>query len=324
MNFTFRPYRPGDEHQINQGFEAVFKTTRSLAEWRWKFQAASQGAWILLAVDAQDFVVAQYAAIKRSIHFQGQFFDAGHVVDSYCRRIPQAVRQQVFPKLVLEFYRYFGDAGEFQLLFGFPGDRHQKLGQLRMDYSQPVPLQCWRKTIPLRQKLISSLNPLNYKPVQPVTDSAAFDRLWKQVMGRYPAATCRTMNWIQERYFSRPNHRYHLITSVRDNQLQAWAIVLVSSSVIQWIDLVWDGGSSAALRDLEQQVLNSTGISQKVNFELWLTGDAQLGDALSRLGWYQAPHPLGLHVTARWFGVQADPNDFTRQCYLTMGDTDLI
>ena len=62
---TIREYRPGDEHAILATFNRVFAqidptfTPRTLASWRWQFEANPSGSRIFLALTEEGAVVSQ-------------------------------------------------------------------------------------------------------------------------------------------------------------------------------------------------------------------------------------------------------------------------
>ena len=316
--FQLRPYREGDEHSINKGFNQVFGLQRTLEEWRWKFQPDVDGCRIMVAVDSEDKVVAHFSAILIRALVDGRILQGGQSVDVFCLRRPDAIRQKVYLKTVQEFYRRYGAPDRLAFLFGFPGERHLKLGQLRLQYSTPMPVPMWQRSVAARRVWWPRYE------VRNGFDSAAMDQLWRRSANRYPVCVVRESEWVERRYLSRPNNKYSHLTVWRKGLMQAWAVFQIARDAAQWIDLVWDGREPQALITLDNEIARIARSKGAKGVEMWLSGDEPVANILRSSGWERVEHPQQLHMTSVLFDSTLDRADLIRRFYLTMGDSDLV
>ena len=88
------------------------------------------------------------------------------------------------------------------LLYGFPGKRALRLGQLKLGYGEPVPIRLWQREVTHRRLIWRKRSP------QTAPNLTAFERLWHRAAGRYPVSTIRDASWLKQRYLERPNSPY--------------------------------------------------------------------------------------------------------------------
>lgn len=318
---TCRPYRLGDEIQINDGFNRAFGLHRSLDEWRWKFPERPEGRWIMLAFDAQERLLAHYCAVPVRLQVGGLKVRAGEPVDSFS--LPEGryglAAAGTFQRTVEAFFLEFGGPDKLAVLFGFPGERHLRLGAARLGYDQlvPQPVTVWRRG-PARRPRFSA------HAVRIGPDAAAANALWARTNARYRVAVVRDAAWLGRRYFGRPGVEYvHLVAS-RWGRPAALAVARVVGTAVYWVDLVWDGRNGRALTALDAAIGELARSRGAATIEMWLGGDRAAEDWFARLGWERTPHPAGLAMVARSFHPEIDVATFPGAFYLTMGDADLV
>jgi hypothetical protein len=316
--FEFRPYQPGDEELINRGFNEVFGLERSADEWRWKFQAEPEGRWIVVAVDADGALVAQYAVVPVRFQVDGLRLRAGQPVDAFCLRRPGLVQRGLFTQTVHEFYRSFGAPDKIAFIFGFPGERHMRLGKIRLLYVDPVPVPLWRRSDPVRRLVWTGHR------VRRGFDREAVERLWERASSRYPVAAIRDGAWLARRYQGRPGGDYIHLSAWRGGEPRAWTVVRRGADAVLWAELVWDGDDPRALEALDRQVARLARESRVADCEMWLAGDPPAEETFARLGWRRQEHPEHLQLTAVSFHPGVDGVRLIRRLYLTMGDSDLV
>jgi hypothetical protein len=312
-----RPYRDGDGASINQGFNETFGHARSLEEWSWKFQPEAGGCSMVLAVDASDRVVAQFAVMRVAVQVDGRLRRAGYTVDAYCLKQPGARQERVYFKTVREFYRRYGTLDELAFLFGFPGERHMRLGRLRLQFADPVLVPVWRRSARARRLWWP-----RYR-VEARGDEAVIDALWTRAARRYPVSAVRDGAWAKRRYFSRPGNRYRHLTLWRRGVIHAWAVLDTAQDIGRWIDLVWDGDDPQALVALDEAVARAAAAAGAATLEVWLAGDEAAAAVLRARGWRLGHHPAQLQMTVVSFDPDLDGADLLRRFYVTMGDSDL-
>lgn len=273
-----RRYRPGDGPAINRGFERIFGKARELDDWEWKFPVGERENTILIAEEDGE-VLAHFAAIPVSLRVEGRRIRAGQVVDVYSVR-----RQGLFLRLVDRFYEELCGPGGLELIYGFPGERHFRLGVRRLRYSEPVPVRFWSRRVqpevgPADHRGRQILRKLRRGwgarasgvSVRRGFDPALVDRLWERASPRFPVCAVRDRTWIEHRFVDRPGVEYLHRT-------------------------IWRGGEPAALAVLR----------------------------LEAGGWRAGTEPQDLHLGAVSFLPDLDPLEVCRRLYLTMGDADLV
>jgi hypothetical protein len=316
-DFEVRPYRAGDEDSINRGFNETFGLRRPIEEWRWKFQPEQGGAWIIVAVDPAGEVAAQFTALRVPVQVDGRVLAAGHSVDAFSLPQPGPRQQRLYLKTGREFYRRYGGP-EVAFLFGFPGQRHLRLGRLSLSFTEPMLVPVWRRPATRRRVWWP-----RYR-AEPRADGAAIDELWRRAAHRYPVSPVRDAAWVRRRYDTRPGHGYRHLTLWRRDRIHAWAVVDTAGDLGRVIDLVWDGEDPRALLALDDAAARVTASAGARRLELWLAGDAAAGGVLGAAGWERGHHPERVHMTSVPFAPGLDRADLVARFYLTMGDSDLV
>ncbi len=137
-----RPYQRGDEEQILKLFKLVFGKEKSLQHWQWEFLKHPYGIFISLAF-LNGKLVAQCASIPVRIRYKNKIIKGAQFVD--CMSHPKtrgiAVRKKgIFALTVQAFFDFFSGCGKIEYIYGFPGERHFKLGALVLGYKKAEPI----------------------------------------------------------------------------------------------------------------------------------------------------------------------------------------
>jgi hypothetical protein len=322
-----RRYRHGDGPAINRGFERVFGKTRDLAEWEWKFPADDREKTILLAEEDGE-ILAHFAAVPVSLQVDGRRIRGGQVVDVYSVRRPG-----LFLRLVARFYHELCGAGRLELIYGFPGERHFRLGVRKLRYSEPVAVKFWSRSVEpadgevrrlgrgLRERWRAWKSTVGLGETLEPTEA---DRLWERISSRLPVAAVRDRKWVERRFGSRPGVEYLYRVVRRRGEPAALAVLRVDDSVLYWAELLWDGEERQTLRDLDAEVERVARRSGARECRLWLAGDPEAEAVFEERGWRPGAEPQGLHLGAVSFLPELDPLAVCRRFYLTMGDADLV
>lgn len=321
-----RPYRSGDETQINQTFNDVFRTDRPIEEWWWKFRSVDEGRPIMLAFH-EDGLLAQYASVPYTFEVDGSAWSAAQIVDVFSTRQARRLfaKKGVWVKTVERFFDHFAARGGFPLLFGFPGRRALRLGVLQLGYDavEPQPIRYLiRREKPQRGRP----GRLLYRAEVIGDREDRLDLLWSRVKDSYPVATVRDADRARWRLSGHPSvnyHRFLVFPRFSDTPI-AFAAFRVEQKGCKWVDLLWDRahpGSLALLSHLSSELSNRVGAAIE---EMWLNGDEEGIGRLSRLGFSEEPEPNGLVMVARSFDSDLDVTRFDGRVYLTMSDSDLV
>jgi hypothetical protein len=329
--YTLRPYAPGDEAAIQEGFSAVFGVRRSLEEWRWKFLGAPRGSRIVLAFDDAGDLVCQYAAIAVDVAWNGELLRAAQIVDVFSRRRRGlGARGGAFQRTMERFLADRAAEPEMGFVYGFPGERHQRAGTVTGHYFEPDVVERLTLTIPGGSPSGGWTPARSWICAQSWIcegyDAHATDRLWRRSRERYRRATVRDAAWFLWRYERRPGGRYLQLGVRRAGEIHAWGVLELDTEAARhrWVDLLWDGERTADLADLAGAIAARAGAAQpstSSTIDLWLRGDAAARDVLLGLGYSGTPEPL-LRLSAIAFLPQVSVPEVLTGYYLTMGDSD--
>lgn len=310
-----RPYRPGDEDSINRGFNEVFGAQRTVEEWRWKFGLAGQRALIQVA-ERDGEVVGHFAAVRARCRWRDRDLVLGQTVDVYTLRRPELVQARVFERLVHTAYEAWAAAG-LDGVFGFPGDRHLRLGLARLDYCAPRPVLWWTRAARPNQGLATGIRS-GWPP------ATAIDELWANASRRLGASFARDAVASRDRFTGRPGVVYHVLAAWRWwGRLEALVVVRADRGRLEVADLIWDGRRPQALERLDR-ALDSLASACGANLELWFGGDPLGAAELRRLGWVESAHPQGLCATAKSLRADLDARALVEDLFVTMQDADLV
>jgi hypothetical protein len=321
MAITIRPFRPGDEAAINEGFNAAFGLERPLADWEWKFADGPEGRWIVVAENGAGTVLAHFAVVPVRMQVGKRELLAGQAVDSYARRRAGLAREGLFERTTRSFYDLNCGPDRIALLYGFPGTRHLRLGLARLGYVAPQPVAYWRRAVGSRAARRPLWSPYR---VEKGFDSAAADALWQGARGRYPFAAVRDAAWLRRRFSGRPGVDYLHLGASHRRRCEAWGVLRAVEGAVRWAELVWDGADPRALVALDREADAVARAAGAPYIDLWLAGDPVAAAVLADLGWQEQPEPQDLHVTFVSFHPALPIADLAPRLYYTLGDSDLV
>lgn len=318
---VFRPYQPGDEVAINDGFNRVFGLDRSLDEWRWKYPPEPEGRWMMLACDVRGALLAHYGAVPVRLQVGTTTVRAGQIGDVFT--VPETRHglgaARTYIGTVTSFFAAFGAPEKLAVLYGFPGERALRLGLARLGYDQmpPQPVSVWRRPAHRRGRLWTG------HTVRTGFDPTAAESLWRGSAERYRVGMRRDAAWLSRRFTGRPGVEYMHLVAYKRHEPAALAVLRPMGETMQWCELVWDGRDRRALAALDKgaAAIARTGSARQI--EMWLGGDRIAEDTFAELGWERGTHPAGLVMVARSFHPEIKVATFAGAFYLTMSDADL-
>ncbi len=325
VGFELRPWRPGDEAAINDGFNQVFGQSRALDEWSWKFCRAPVPSPIMLAWDDQG-LLSQYAGIPARVQVGGGVYWAAQIVDVFSTRRARRLfaRRGVYVRTVEAFFEQFGESGEFRLLYGFPGKRALRLGVLQLGYDamEPLPIRQLSRALDAGA---GSLRSRLYRAQEVSWDHAEIARLWERVGSRYAAGVVRDGARVKQRLAGHPSVEYRILLIFRrwGREPVGWVAFRVDSDVVRWMDLVWDEAHPGALELATRVARRLAREAGAASEQLWLNGDDKAREVLLNMGYLEEPEPNGLVLVAKSFPGGPDLDAMRGGMYLTMADADL-
>ncbi len=326
QEILYRPFEPGDERAINETFNRVFGTERSLDEWLWKFPWRPDGRSIMLAF-AGDELLTQYAGLPVMFQLDGRVFEAAQIVDVFSTRAARRrfARKGVWVQTAERFFAHFAESGRHPVCFGFPGRRALRLGVLQLNYDEME----FQKIVLLVRKAGRGRGRGRRLPyrAQPARDwEPLLDRLWNRVRGDYPVAAVRDAARALQRLAGRPGVRYHrfLIVPRFSEEPVGFVAFRCDATACRWVDLLWDHDHPGAVETAAHLSRALAAIHGAAREELWLNGDPAGRAVLEAIGFVREPHPDGLVFGGRSFDPDIDIRPMEGRVYLTMADADLV
>ncbi len=229
-----RDYQPGDERRILESFNLVFREVcgagyvdRDLATWRWMFADNPHGHRILLAVDTDGTVAAQYAALPYAARTPLGPTTFSQIVDSFVHpdyrrglKRPGIFVQTAGP--ALEQWIERGDG----LLYGYPVRAAERVGQRYLQYSMLRVVDFLvRSTDGNPPPVAGDLEVGPLAGLEEPALEAEVSRLAQQVIGSERCAIERTPSYLDWRYCRSPSARYEFLAARRDNALCGLAVL---------------------------------------------------------------------------------------------------
>ncbi len=207
---SFRLVAMTDElvEPVCTAFERVFGETRSPALWRQIYRASPDGAVGVAALDGANAVVGHYGAtLQRFAGMGREGVVFGQIRDVFTHPAVRGAgtgRGSLFARLGREFHERFGGR-DVKVIFGFPPERHFRLGARLLGYRHLVGLTIWGREVPPPVNVAGErLGAL--APVASFGDE--MDILWAHRPATATMATPRTAAFLNWRFAPRPNRNY--------------------------------------------------------------------------------------------------------------------
>lgn len=213
---TVRPYRPGDEDGILRLFNAVFAeddpghALRSRAHWEWEFLQNPAGTQVVLGIEPNGRIIAQYACLPARVHLDGRYAVCGQGIDSVVHKDYRRglKREGAFLKTARYYFEHYGVPEVNAYGYGFPNQKAYRLGVKLLKY---VPIAAPVKTL--------ARNLINFRdddavgagmdkserivPIERFDER--IDRLWSSVETKHPMAIVRDATYLNWRYSDSPS-----------------------------------------------------------------------------------------------------------------------
>jgi hypothetical protein len=285
-----RPYRPGDEVQINRLYLSLTGRDRSAADfaWEWLDTWAGQGSMNLvfdLDREEDDQLIAQYSLIPTPLSVWGRPMLAGKTEN--CMSHPDhrgtgvyfSHERECFEQEKKKYSFFFTTAG--QVAGGSVGRIRTKLGYVAFDDWANYTL--WLQKSALREDLDSILargrsgkklapvasgllatalqtysrlrrpRPCRYRVAVHGADDAPLEEiaaLWERNRRHYGVTVDRSASYLQWRVSDDPHVEHEYLTVHADGGLLGYAITFVQGDTLHVVDILADGAHSEAFRNV--------------------------------------------------------------------------
>jgi hypothetical protein len=325
-----RPYREGDERAIRELFSACFAGKELSAEtWIWKYRTnPCHETLVTLCWSDEGRLIAHYAGIPLPAQLLGKSCPAAQAVDSMCHpafRGARLGRTGVFVETAKRFYADHGRPGVANLVFGFAGQRHLKLGRLLLGYTTLCEVAHWARPLDRRGWRDLLLRPGCGRVVEPGDFGSEADAFWRTVSADYPSAIVRDAAYLTWRYKACPHRGYRPFVQLdRDGRWQAWAVLSQEERTARIVDMLFPlklpGGAARLLQTLMAEAVRGGA----TRCEAWMPEWAPGRSVLERCGFVRGASPERLAFTVSIHDPDLDAADLARTIYYQMGDADIF
>lgn len=196
-----RSYQPGDEEHIIRLFATVFQHELRRDVWQWKYVRNGVSPPLYVA-EEEGQIVCHYGALCQHLVWEGKQVLGWDIVDVMCH--PRYQGRGLFRRAAQKFIAQLRASGG-TLIYGFPGERHRRLGERLVGYEPIVPVYKVHRTLPVGHAPF----PAGAAVVRTLPDG--WDQSWQLLEQRFAFIMRRDRQLLSWRYLERPNKRYRLL-----------------------------------------------------------------------------------------------------------------
>jgi hypothetical protein len=329
-SLAIRPYAAGDERAILAAFGRAFAdeagaTPRTLDEWRWRFAQNPSGARVMLAVDADGAVRAQFAGLGARLLVEGEERRASHVVDTFCDAAVRGglARRGLFARTRDAYVEAFGGlgAGRDRLMLGLPAPGAWRVGRAQLGYELLMPV--WRLEASA-DEVPAAPGGVRVEDAERVP--AGVDALFRQVAATRPVLMRRDRVQLAWRYDAAPGRRYGLGAAWRGDVLVGLVVLRTQTFdgvhravLCDWLVADGDEDTARALRAWCAERARSASAHTLLAV---FSEHAPEFLAFQAAGWRVARSRYML--VGKSFERRRDLGWYARRLWWTLGDTDLV
>ncbi len=269
-NYDIRLYREGDEQQILEGFNTVFRKVcgegyvdREIDFWRWQFEQNPEGHRIMVGVTDDGLIAGHYGGVPcrvRSSHGDSVFV---HIVDSFVLEEHRAglKRPGLFVNIGEVWQQLCRDAGD-GTMYGYPVITAQRVGSRFLGY-EPIRVVDYL----VRDANSGDVDGPAGVDVDAVTEiPMEADALFDEFADGRGCLLARDAKYLHWRYATIPGQPYVMLAARRAGQLVGFVVVrpvheLISGActIVDWV--VPEGDTDAA----DALVARTTAIAREQN-----------------------------------------------------------
>lgn len=323
--FCFRPYEETDEEGVLRMWESAFGHSLHPDIWRWKYRDNPIGRQMVICITESGEPVTLYSGIPYIMNHEGREIRVTHLMDNMSHplyRFPVSGRTGLYNLTIRHFISLYGWPGPSSAVFGFPGERHFRLGKLQFNYRQ------LNSGMIYLQGSVADLNYGNrsiWRKTEPVEQSGeVFNSLQEKLRGYYPLAVIRDEKFIRWRYFSHPVFHYKVyIGKSIWGGIRSYVVFRFDQEMATIVD-IFTPDSAAELNALlagAEEDLRRAGCSR---IQTWLPSDHFSVLHMKETGFRVFPEPLGIIPTTVIYNPELHYEYVNQRLFYTMGDGDLF
>jgi hypothetical protein len=296
--------------------------------WRWKYRGAPYGHGLgSVAFTPEGRLVAFNGAVPMLARFLGEEHPVVQSTDAmshpeYRGRV--LGRRNAFVLTALHLARRCGDLG-IRFGYGFPNDRHLKLGGAAIGYRLLYWVQTYARLLGgewHRRRPETSSDGFRVSAVDSFGDAA--DRFWNEVRDEYPSAVVRDARYLRWRYGGSARFRYHPFALEENGLWRGWVILSVRGEKAYLVDALLSRSTPVAESvRLVEAALDFAARQGARICQTWLPEISPAKPALIRAA-FQPIRALEIPVTAHDLSHESglDFKALSDTFYVQMGDSD--
>ncbi|SHI09162.1 GNAT family N-acetyltransferase [Sporanaerobacter acetigenes] len=309
-----RPYRVGDEEQIVNLFNEVFKKDRKVNYWHWQFLESPYGQTAMALADEDGKIIGQCTLMPSKMQVGDREILGGQSIDAMVHK--DFRRMGYYENLA--FYSYdLGIEMGIKFRYGFPSKEAlqgilEKLGgklvcdiPLYMDVyrldrlaahflkskglsivlTAPIKFFIWL----FKGKKVKSNEKYEFEEIK--NFDHRFDELWSRVSENYGTMTTRESSFLNWRISNHPNISYKTFAATRNGELKGYIVVKDEEKLVRGkyplkigsiVDIIGeDEDSYIALYERAKEYFKSI----KIDFVLcWILDGMYREETLKKLG----------------------------------------
>jgi hypothetical protein len=331
-----RTYRVGDERDILPMFKAVFRTDRTMAHWKWKFQNNPFGNHkIALAVTEENAIAAHFCGYavpffssvggpREILSLQG----ADTMTHPRFRQMGLG-STSVLTRAATYFFNKFC-VDDMPFMYGYNTGHIKKFGErfLGYRYMSPIPYHVLNIDEHKRSKpgflarMGRYLSPSTLEPVSHMV--AEFDHLFNRACEDYGLLVKKDAAYLQWRYLDCPDGKHRLFAVNVRGRLVGWSVFSLRDDVLVWGDALFEKKSARYVAPMIDDILKNHFPDVK-RIEGWFSREPEWwSETLEDAGFEVTKDPQELAAGIIFFDETFTLSFVDRHLYYTMGDSDLF
>ena len=326
--FYIRPYEDEDEDVTRSLWKAAFGKEISRDLWRWKYHQPQFGRRIYLCLTSEDQPVVMFSCMPYPALLHGNAVKIGHAVDSMSHpefRGSVSGRRGLFALTAGLFFDLYGRKDDLIFIYGFPGERHYRLGKILLNYTR-IPNSLlyfsWQAGS-LKNKLRLFKGKLGLvRGNDPVLDDLAL-----RMKDYYPFAVLRDSSFMNWRYEQHPTASYQIFTfnSFLRRKIKGFMVVRLESGLATIVDMFLPPDQGVIIDFLARACARLEDMGAE-RVRTWLPDNHFQTGALRSLGIEPENEPLGIipASVASDFHPEISHKAGMRELFYTMADGDLV
>lgn len=230
MNLEIRNYQQGDEKEIIQLFELVFKQKMSMDQWNWRFKNNPMGSEMIKLAWDGDVLAGHYAVSPLNFIIKDEIVKGAHSLTTMTH--PSYGGKGIFKTLSLGLYQEIEIERGVNLTWGFPNNNShygfiKSLGWKDIGLLSVLacPIANWNKTNQLEANVIQHFD---------ISHSA----LLESGNSNLSISLLKSQEYLNWRYFNKPSVNYSSIEIRQNNDLVGFIVTKIYP--INAEKTVWD------------------------------------------------------------------------------------